>query len=115
VRRRLDGQAAEALAAEWLASRGLRIVERNYRCRAGEIDLIAEDGAALVFVEVRLRRSAAYGGAAASVDHTKRQRLIRAAQHYLMGQADRPCRFDVILLDALDERRVEWLRDAFGA
>lgn len=110
-----DGQAAERLAAAWLERHGLRILARNYRCRTGEIDLIAQDGDTLVFVEVRLRRSAAFGGAAASVHSAKQRRLLSAARHYLMDKAEPPCRFDVIVLDALDEARIEWLRDAFGA
>lgn len=113
--KRPDGQAAERLAAAWLQDRGLRILERNYRCRTGEIDLIARDGDTLVFVEVRLRRSRAYGGAAASVHEAKQRRLVSAARHYLMDRAESPCRFDVIVLDALDAQRIEWLRDAFGA
>ncbi len=112
--RNLAGGAAEDLAARYLEGRGLAIVERNWRCRAGEIDLVARDGATLVFVEVRLRTSAAFGGARASVDAHKRQRILRAARTYLAGRADLPCRCDVVLLDRLDPARVEWIRDAFG-
>ena len=106
------GAAAEALAAEFLVARGLVILERNYRCRSGEIDLIARDRDTLVFVEVRLRSSAAFGGAAASITATKRRRIARAAKHYLgkLGH-EPPCRFDAILLDALDSQRIEWLRN----
>lgn len=97
---------------------GLRLVERNYRLaggphrRAGEVDLIMRDrDGTLVFVEVRQRRSTAHGGAAASVSWAKRQRIIRAAQHYLMRLATPPpCRFDVV---AIDGERLEWLRAAF--
>jgi putative endonuclease len=107
-----SGVAAEELAAHYLAARGLRVVTRNYRCRFGEIDLIAKDGATLVFVEVRLRRNGRFGGAAASITRAKQQKLIAAARHYLSGMHDVPgCRFDAILLDALDARRIEWLRD----
>ena len=67
----------------YLSRRGLRIETRNFRVRGGEIDLICREGATLVFVEVRLRRNAGYGGAAASITKTKRQRLILAARHYL--------------------------------
>lgn len=104
------GAAAEALAADFLIARGLTIVERNFRCRAGEIDLIARDRETLVFVEVRLRRGAAFGGAAASITVAKRQRIARAARFYLgrLGQ-EPPCRFDAILLDALEAQRIEWL------
>ena len=112
--RRAAGQRAEELAADYLQGHGLQPVERNYTCRLGEIDLILADGASLVFVEVRLRRNQAFGGAAASITATKRQRILRAARHYLSGKPERPCRFDVILLDALDLERIEWIKDAFG-
>lgn len=106
------GDAAEALAADFLASRGLAIIERKYRCRGGEIDLVARDGSTLVFVEVRLRAGSAYGGARASITATKRGRLTLAARHYLAGLTREPaCRFDAILLDALDTERIEWLVD----
>jgi len=111
---RASGKLAEALAADWLQARGLRLLERNYSCRLGEIDLILADGPALVFAEVRLRRNLDYGGAAASITGAKRQRILRAARHYLSGRPEVPCRFDVILLDALDPERIEWLKDAFG-
>jgi putative endonuclease len=106
------GAAAEALAAEFLVARGLVILTRNYRCRSGEVDLIARDRDTLVFVEVRLRSSAAFGGAGASITASKRQRIARAAKHYLgkLGH-EPPCRFDAILLDALDSQRIEWLRN----
>jgi putative endonuclease len=106
------GAAAEALAACFLQAQGLRIIERNYRCRGSEIDLIARDGPSLVFVEVRLRRGSAFGGAAASITASKCRRLGFAAKHYL-GRLGRepPCRFDAILLDALAPERIEWLRD----
>ncbi len=105
------GAAAEALAARFLMARGLSIVGRNYRCRGGEIDLIVRDGKTLIFVEVRLRRSQAFGGAAESITATKRRRLRLAAQHYLLGLArEPPCRFDAILLDGLGAGNIEWLR-----
>ena len=106
------GAAAETLAAEFLAKRGVEIIARNYRCRGGEIDLIARDRDMLVFVEVRLRSNAAFGGAAASITAAKRRRLARAAGHYLakLGR-EPPCRFDAILLDALEPDRIEWLVD----
>ena len=106
------GAAAEALAAEFLVTRGLVIVVRNYRCRSGEIDLIARDRDTLVFVEVRLRSRAAYGGAAASITPAKRARLLAAAHAYLATLArEPPCRFDAILLDGLDPARIAWERD----
>lgn len=108
------GKLAEALAADHLQRRGLRLIERNYRCRLGEIDLILADGPVLVFVEVRLRRNPGYGGAAASITAAKRQRILRAARHYLSGKAELPCRFDAVLLDALAADHVEWIKNAFG-
>jgi len=106
------GAAAEALAAEFLQSRGLAVIKRNYRCRGGEIDLIARDGATLVFVEVRLRSSNAFGGALASITAAKRRRLRFAAGLFLSSLAREPqCRFDAVLLDALDMARIEWLVD----
>jgi putative endonuclease len=106
------GAAAETLAAEFLVKRGVEIIARNFRCRGGEIDLIARDRDMLVFVEVRLRSNAAFGGAAASITATKRRRLARAAGYYLatLGR-EPPCRFDAILLDALDADHIEWLVD----
>jgi putative endonuclease len=108
------GNAAEALVADYLQRRGLRLLERNYSCRLGEIDLILADGPDLVFAEVRLRRNRDYGGAAGSITAAKRQRILGAARHYLSGKPERPCRFDVVLLDALDPGRIEWIKDAFG-
>jgi putative endonuclease len=113
--RRAAGRAAERLAEHFLAARGLVILERNFRCRAGEVDLIARDGTTLVFVEVRLRADSRFGGAAASVDARKRAKVLRAARFYLANQPDRPCRCDVVALDRLDPDRIEWIRDAFSA
>ena len=108
------GAAAEELAAVFLEGRGLRIVERNYRCRFGEIDLVARSGAVLVFVEVRARQSEAFGGAAGSITAAKRRRLVAAARHYLAKHSvSRACRFDVVLLRGR-EQEIEWLSDAFG-
>ena len=109
------GRAAEALAAEFLESRGLRILERNFRCRGGEVDLIARERDTLVFVEVRLRAGRAFGGAAASVDARKQAKVLRAAQFYLSGKPEQPCRCDVVALDRLAAERIEWIRDAFSA
>lgn len=108
-----NGQAAEDLAANWLRKQGLTLVERNYRVRGGEIDLICKDRKTLVFVEVRLRSNAHFGGAAASIGRAKQQRIILAAQHYLSGKPECDCRFDCILLNDLDERQLEWIKGAF--
>ena len=110
------GQQAEVLAARFLEKQKLKIVVRNYRCRGGEIDLVCRDGKVLVFVEVRLRRNDAFGGAAASVTPTKQRRIIHAAQHFLMAHAlaNPDCRFDCVLLNGVSENNIEWLRDAFA-
>ena len=91
------------------------ILERNFRCRRGEIDIIARDGETLVFAEVRLRTRNDFGGAAASIGARKRARMTAAALYYL-GRRSRmpPCRFDALLLDSLDIDRIEWLKDIIG-
>jgi len=107
------GAQAEQQALRYLEGHGLKLVARNYRSRFGEIDLVMRDGAALVFVEVRLRTHAAFGGAAASIDARKQQRIIRTAQQYLTSLAQTPpCRFDAVLMG---EGGMEWLRNAFEA
>jgi putative endonuclease len=111
---RVLGQASEALACRFLERQGLELVERNWRSRFGEIDLVFRDGVSIVFVEVRLRTSAAYGGAAESIDRRKRARLLAAARLYLSGRRERPCRFDVVLLKRLDPPDIEWIRDALS-
>ena len=106
------GARAETLAADYLARQGLVVVARNFRTRRGEIDVIARDRDTVVFVEVRLRSRAAYGGAAASITPAKRARLLAAANAYLATLArETPCRFDAILLDGLDPARIAWERD----
>ncbi|MBI2312727.1 MAG: YraN family protein [Betaproteobacteria bacterium] len=112
---RADGARAEAVAADYLERRGLRLLERNYRCRFGEIDLILTDGDTLVFVEVRLRAGSGFGGAGASITRAKQARLIKTARHYLGRRKDSPpCRFDAVLLADPQGRNLEWIRDAFG-
>ena len=107
----VKGENAEERAARYLAEQGLRIVARNYRTRLGEIDLVAEDGATLVFVEVRLRSRDDFGGAAASITPGKQSRIVAAARKYLMGfRREPPCRFDVVTLNGGE---TEWLRAAF--
>ena len=108
------GRQAEALATTFLERQGLKILARNWRCRFGEIDLVAKQGPGLVFVEVRTRRSRSHGGAAESISATKRRRLVAAASLYLTrATPDSPCRFDAILIEAHGE--IEWVRDAFQA
>ena len=113
------GHAAETLAAAYLQGHGLGILARNVRFRGGEVDLIADDGGCIVFVEVRLRSNGRFGGAAESITAAKQRRVLIAAQWWLGGAGrrfrDAPCRFDAVLLDALDPARVTWLPGAFDA
>ncbi len=115
---RAVGSAAETLAANFLKRQGLRILERNFTCRLGEIDIIARDAECLVFVEVRKRRSSGFGSAVLSVDHHKQRKLQRAALVYLRRFpcfANETCRFDVIGIDGNEpgESRLQWIPDAF--
>ena len=111
------GDLAESLAARFLEQHGLKVLTRNFRCRGGEIDLICRNGKTLVFVEVRRRRSASFGGAGASITRSKQRRIILAGQHYLTANANTEwnCRFDCVLLDGRTEDHIEWIRDAFTA
>ena len=117
---RVLGDAAEQRALAHLQAAGLRLLQRNYRTPGrggGEIDLVMrERDGTLVFVEVRLRRSSLHGGAAASIGAVKQRRIVLAARHFLMrlGRPP-PCRFDVVLVDAGEPPRIEWLQAAFDA
>jgi putative endonuclease len=110
------GDAAEAAAARHLQAHGCTLVARNARFAEGELDLIMRQAGVLVFVEVRMRSSSAFGGAAGSVDRFKQKRLMRAAQHWLLqhhGQRWPPCRFDVVSVNG--DGTIDWIRDAFAA
>ena len=114
------GDDAERIAERFLIENGLVLVARNYRCRYGEIDLIMQHADALVFVEVKLRKTPSgrvnFGGALASITPSKQAKLIATAQHYLAGLKQLPpCRFDAVLLNGLTLNHVEWLRNAFEA
>jgi putative endonuclease len=113
------GRQAEDMAARHLEAHGLRVIERNVRCRGGEVDLVCLDRGAVVFVEVRLRTSGRFGGAAESITAAKRGRILLAAQWWLGGAGRRyrsaPCRLDAVLLDGLDDTRINWLPGAFDA
>ena len=118
------GDAAEAMALEYLRNAGLIFQEANYRTPGrggGEIDLIMKDkDGTLVFVEVRQRASTSHGGAGASISAIKQQRIVFAARHYLMRfKTLPPCRFDVVLiqggLNNDGQPTIEWLRSAFDA
>ncbi|MCK7595904.1 YraN family protein [Microbulbifer sp. CAU 1566] len=112
------GSEMEALAERHLVRAGLRIVERNFRGRFGEIDLIARDGATLIFIEVRYRRYHQFGGAGTSVDFRKQRKLLATANGYLQyRKIDCPCRFDVITIEPAPNSKtlsVDWIQNAFG-
>lgn len=106
------GSRYEILAAEYLKSRGMAILECNYRCRQGEIDLVGKDGDFLVFVEVKYRRSEKNGTPAEAVTLQKQKNIRRTAQYYLYSHryGDIPCRFDVV---SILGKEICWIRDAF--
>lgn len=110
------GAQAEQLAAQYLKQQGLKLLQQNYRCKSGEIDLILQEGDTHVFVEVRLRSSEKFGGAAASIDNRKQSKILRTAQHYLSTLPRiPPCRFDAILMQTNDINKIVWLKNAFTA
>ncbi|KAF0164176.1 MAG: hypothetical protein FD157_2541 [Rhodocyclaceae bacterium] len=113
--RQAKGAAAEQLAADYLQRKGLAVIERNFRAKGGEIDLVCRDAKTTVFVEVRMRSRSDFGGAAASITAAKQARLILAARHWLLRHGETPCRFDCMLFDSLDPDKIEWLRNAFSA
>ena len=111
------GRMAEDRACDYLQAQGLKLLQRNYRTRRGEIDLILQDADTLVFVEVRYRLQDAFGSAVESVDRRKQSRLTACALHYLQALPNRrqiSCRFDVLAISGPDNR-IEWIRNAFGA
>jgi len=110
------GQQAEQWANNYLQQQGLELITKNYSCRRGEIDLIMQDKQTLVFVEVRYRKSSAFGSALESVDHKKQAKLIFTAQHYLQQQASSfmAYRFDVIAIThEKNQPSITWVQDAF--
>lgn len=117
--RRARGDAVEAAALAHLQAQGLQLLARNEQARGGELDLVMLDAGMVVFVEVRYRASAAFGGGFASIDARKRRKLVHAAQVFLMKNpphALAPCRFDVIDASGDPEApSLRWLRDAFRA
>lgn len=105
-----NGLAAEGRALAFLEKQGLKLVERNWRCRGGELDLIMRDGPVWVFVEVRQRASSAFGGAGASITVQKCRKLQHAAAVYLsMHAIDAPCRFDAVLFEG--GAAANWLKN----
>lgn len=112
------GRRTEQLALDHLLRNGLKLLERNFSCRHGEIDLVMLDGMTVVFVEVRFRKFSRFATAAASVDVHKQRRLWRTGGCYLRRHPrhhDAPVRFDVVAFDGPDQHdfALQWLRDAF--
>ncbi len=112
------GNYVEEQTCRWLSARDVTILKRNFRCRAGEIDIIGRHQGSIAFIEVRFRRSNQYGGAAASVDARKQQKLIRAAQFYISSRCaahNAACRFDVVAVtDNNGELDFDWHQAAFS-
>lgn len=116
MNKRQIGTGKEELTASYLIKNGYHILERNYRCRQGEIDIIAKDGNYLVFVEVKYRKTGKWGDPAEAVDRPKQHRICRAARYYLYQHRygeDQPCRFDVAAL--YGDGRISYIKGAFGA
>lgn len=111
--KQVDGDAGEDRALQYLQQQGLKLVERNFRCKGGEIDLIMQEQATLVFVEVRKRATGKFGGAAASVTPAKQARLVIAAQTFMQRCRITPaCRFDVV---AIEGNKLDWLINVIDA
>ncbi len=108
----LAGDSAEQLALTYLKKHKLKLVEQNYHCPFGELDLIMQDQQSLVIVEVRYRKSQQFGGAVASITSQKQSRIIAAAGHYLSARkVNAPVRFDVIAING--EQQINWIKHAF--
>jgi putative endonuclease len=111
------GKDAEERACRYLQARGLHLLQRNYRSKRGEIDLILQDKDSLVFVEVRYRNDPRFGSALESVNQRKQSRLIACAHYYMQTHPDtsqQPCRFDVISIMG-PGGLIEWIPNAFSA
>lgn len=116
----IDGATAERLACRWLQARGIKLITKNFRCKAGEIDLIMRDNDELVFVEVRYRKQSGFGGGLESVDWRKQKKLVNAANHFLMREQrfrHCACRFDVMAGSQNRDMTVnwDWIKQAFDA
>ena len=115
MNKRQVGTQYESMAVQYLTEAGYHILERNFRCRTGEIDIIAKDGAYLAFVEVKYRASAACGSALEAVDYRKQQSILRVAQYYMVSHGygtQTNCRFDVV---AIQGTEITLIQNAFGA
>jgi putative endonuclease len=111
------GQAVEQFVCEYLQAQGLRLIERNYSCPLGEIDLIMHAQEMLIFVEVRYRRDCRFGEPVETVTANKQKKIIKTAYHYLSKRRnlDKPCRFDIVAAHGDKQHPdVEWIKNAFG-
>ncbi|MDD1968796.1 YraN family protein [Pseudomonas sp. NPDC090203] len=116
--RQTAGREAEAHALQHLQQQGLQLITQNWSCKRGELDLVMLDGDTVVFVEVRYRRHASFGGAMESVDVRKQEKLTLAAQWFLQTEpkwADSPCRFDVVAINGEPGAGpvTNWVQNAF--
>ncbi|NOT68316.1 MAG: YraN family protein [Methylophilaceae bacterium] len=109
------GVAAEQMAATYLQQQGLTLISQNFTCRYGEIDLIMREGRMLVFVEVRLRSNARFGGAGMSITPAKQHKLQRSAEYYLQQYGNSACRFDAVLMNKASAEHIEWIKNAFDS
>jgi putative endonuclease len=112
------GEDGEQIAVEYLLSQGYKIIERNFHSRKGEIDIIAEDGEILCFIEVKYYRQGSLRDLHLAVDRTKQQKIVMTAQKYLFMKKieDRYTRFDVVLISCTPDNKVnslELYKDAF--
>jgi putative endonuclease len=117
VKRQHLGKSGEDLAVDEIVARGYAVLARRYRTRGGEIDIVAEDGGTVVFVEVKARTSADFGSAVEAVTPRKQRQLVVMARDYLARARllDRPCRFDIVAIDDVDTvPRITIYRNAFG-
>ncbi|MDU8455999.1 MULTISPECIES: YraN family protein [Pseudomonas] len=118
--RQQAGREAEAFALQFLQQQGLHLIEQNWLCKRGELDLVMLDGDTVVFVEVRYRRHSGWGGAMESVDFRKQAKLVTAAQLFLQQATDwasHPCRFDVIAIEGQpgNTAPLNWIKSAFDS
>ncbi|MEH8019886.1 YraN family protein [Rheinheimera metallidurans] len=109
------GQLYEQLALDYLQNQGLQLVQRNFQCKLGEIDLVMREGSCLVFVEVKYRASNAFGGAAAAVTRSKQQKLLRTSRWYLQQHrlTEQTCRLDVMAIEGQAPYQYQWIKNAF--
>lgn len=112
------GSLSEDLAVSYLQKNNITVLHRNFRCKLGEIDIVAKDKDNLIFAEVRFRKHDAYGSAAESVTSAKQRKIIRAAKVYLQTRvltSSLSCRFDVIAIsESIESPKIEWIKDAFN-